>query len=269
MSTYVIGDLQGCLDPLIALLKTVQFDPKRDKVWFTGDLINRGPKSLETLRFVKQLGKQAISVLGNHDITLLAVAYGSIPFHPKHHTFTDILEAPDRDELIEWLRYRPLVHWDKTYQTLMSHAGIYPLWNRTEVTTLADELAQAFQQPDPKAFLTSLYGNTPSRWHPSLTGTERTRFICNSLTRMRFCNEQGDLELTCKNPPTDPPSGYQPWYSLKNRKPISEQIVFGHWAALNGQCPIQNIEALDTGCVFGRTLTALRLEDNQRFSQSA
>ncbi len=265
MATYAIGDIQGCFDPLQRLLDQVHFDPNQDTLWFTGDLVNRGPQSLETLRFIKSLKKSAITVLGNHDITLLAVASQAIPYQTKHHTFSDILEAPDRESLIEWLKAQPLLHYDPASNYVLVHAGLYPQWELPQALSYAKEVELALQSPTALEFLSHLYGNEPRQWNEALTGFDRLRFITNSFTRMRFCNLQGELELTCKENIDAAPTDYHPWFALTNRRNTQHKILFGHWAALKGHCSIPNVFALDTGCAWGNGLTALRLDDQQRF----
>lgn len=269
MSTYAIGDVQGCFQPLCTLLKKIAFNPKQDYLWFTGDLINRGPQSLETLRFIYNLRERITTVLGNHDLTLLAVAYGMVPYNSHHHTFKDILEAPDRDILIDWLRHQPLLHHDATLGYTMTHAGLYPAWDLTLALTLAKEAETALQGPHFKEYLANMYGNQPTHWKSDLTGFDRFRFIINSFTRMRFCDSTGGLELTLKESVHDAPSGYCPWFLDPNRVNTDLKIIFGHWAALMGKSNTQNIFALDTGCVWGHALTALKLEDEALFEVQA
>ncbi len=266
MSTYAIGDLQGCFESFIRLLEKIHFDPKNDTVWLTGDLVNRGPQSLETLRFVKSLGDRATTVLGNHDLTLLAVAYQVFPFDAAHHTFSDILEAPDKIELIDWLIHRSLLHWDKNLNFLLVHAGFYPKWDLPLLLSLAKEVEAELQGSASSLFLKNMYGNEPSIWNNQLQGYDRLRFITNCFTRMRFCSSEGELELTLKESVAHAPNGYLPWFSIPNPAISSLKIVFGHWASLEGKCDVTNVFPLVTGCVWGNCLTAMRLVDQILFS---
>lgn len=262
MSTYAIGDVQGCFDELQALLTHIQFDITKDSLWFVGDLVNRGPKSLETLRFIKNLPRAKV-VLGNHDLHLLALATGHTY---AHHTLNAILTAPDRDELIDWLRCVPLLHHDAALNFVMVHAGISPQWDLATAKACADEISQLLQSDHWRELINSMYGNEPNLWDVSLTGPARWRFIINAFTRMRFCDVNGRLDFTCDGPIGKQPAGYLPWFSVPNRRTVDAAIVFGHWAALSGEVDVSNIHGIDTGCVWGKTLTALRLEDRQRFS---
>ncbi|MFT6914380.1 MAG: bis(5'-nucleosyl)-tetraphosphatase (symmetrical) [Motiliproteus sp.] len=264
MATYAVGDLQGCLDELKALLAKVNFGAE-DQLWLAGDLVNRGPQSLETLRFVKDLGNQARAVLGNHDLHLLAVAFGTRKATRKD-TFDAILQAPDRDELLQWLRHLPLLHQDTAKGYLMVHAGIPPIWSLDQATDYAREVEAVLQSPLACEFFSNMYGNEPSRWKDSLDGWPRLRLITNYFTRMRFCNAKGKLELDTKTGLQNTPAGYAPWFSFSNRLTAAQRILFGHWAALEGRADAPNIYPLDTGCVWGGRLTALRLEDETYFS---
>jgi len=267
MSTYAIGDIQGCFKPLLALLDKIAFNPDQDYLWFTGDLINRGPQSLETLRFIYNLRDRVTTVLGNHDLTLLAVAYGMVPYNPHHHTFKDILEAPDQDVVIHWLRHQPLMHHDEKLGYTMTHAGLYPKWDLSLALALAGEAETILQGPYFTEYLAQMYGNKPTHWNSELTGFDRFRFIINSFTRMRFCDSTGALELTIKESANNTPSSYFPWFLAPNRVNTNLKIIFGHWASLMGKSNTKNIFALDTGCVWGGALTALRLEDGTFFKE--
>ncbi len=267
MSTYAIGDVQGCYESLRHLLDQVAFDPTQDELWFTGDLVNRGPKSLDTLRFIKSLNDRAITVLGNHDLTLLAVAFNAIPYDPKRHTFKDILDASDCDPLIEWLRHQPLLHHDAKLGYTMVHAGLHPAWDLALATHLAKEVETALQGSDVRTVLTKIYGNEPSLWDPELRGYDRLRFSTNCFTHLRFCSPAGQLEFNSKEGAHTAPAGYLPWFAIPNRKSQDLKILFGHWAALEGKCDTPNVFALDTGCVWGGYLTAMRLEDGKRFKE--
>ena len=267
MSTYAIGDIQGCMKQLKKLLKEIRFNAKKDTLWFCGDLVNRGPDSLETLRFIKQLGKSAAVVLGNHDLHLLAIAHGTGTCRRKD-TLHPILEAADKEELLSWLIQQPLVHTDERLGYMMVHAGIPPQWTPKDCVRYAKEVQLAIQGPKARQFFKHMYGNEPTCWDTSLKGQERLRTITNYLTRLRFCDPKGCMELDSKGNPEDAPLGYQAWYSYRQAKHDGLSIVFGHWAALEGTCPMKHIHALDTGCVWGGPLTAMNLETKQRFSVS-
>ncbi len=264
MSTYAIGDIQGCFEPLQALLKKIDFDPKQDTLWFTGDLVNRGPSSLQTLRFVKQLGSQAITVLGNHDLHLLAIAEGQAREKPDDH-LQDILYASDKDELLTWLRHRPIMHDDPELGFSMIHAGLPPQWDNTQARQLADELQAVLRSPKYVDFFKHMYGNKPKRWSAKLKGMERLRFITNCFTRLRYCQKDGSLCLKAKGPPGTQPAECLPWFSVKNRASAEMNIIFGHWSAL-GLYQEDGIFSLDSGCLWGQKLTAMRLEDQHYFS---
>lgn len=264
MSTYAIGDLQGCLEPLKKLLDKISYDPTRDQLWFTGDLINRGPQSLETLRYVSNLPSNTITVQGNHDLTLLAAYYGYIT-PSKSDTYQEILSAPDAGSLINWLCQQPLLHHDENLNFMMTHAGLYPLWNLGKAKSLALEV-QAILKNNTKLFLKHMYGNEPNIWDDTLTGWERTRFIVNAFTRMRFCTQAGHLDFSKKGGLDAPPKNGIPWFLHPNRKFIQQKIVFGHWAALSGKCHAADIFVVDSGCVWGNALTAMCLETEQMTS---
>ncbi|MGB0782938.1 MAG: symmetrical bis(5'-nucleosyl)-tetraphosphatase [Marinomonas sp.] len=265
MSTYVIGDLQGCLTPLVQLLEQIQYRPEQDKLWFAGDLINRGHESLETLRFIKSLGDNATVILGNHDLHLLAVSHGFGTLK-RGDTLTEILSARDRDELMDWLRQQPLCHYDKTLNTVMTHAGIPPCWSLEDTLTFAKEVETKLKSDTVDEFFATMYGNTPNQWDNTLMGLDRLRAITNYLTRMRFCDKNSKLDLKSKEGINTASKGYAPWFNYPTKLPEDCHIVFGHWAALEGKTQQDRIHALDTGCVWGGSLTALRLEDRQRFS---
>jgi len=265
MSTYAIGDIQGCFSTLQALLAKIHFDPKQDRLWFTGDLVNRGPQSLEVLRFIKDLGDQHDTVLGNHDLHLLAVAYG-VGKSAQKDTLQAILAAPDRHELIEWLRHRPLLHGGDHHHYVLTHAGIAPQWSLTQAIALAKEVETVLRSDRPELFLRHMYGNQPDQWQETLQGPERWRCITNYFTRMRFCYADGRLELAYKGKREHAPQDLMPWFLVPDRRNADVDILFGHWAALGGVTDIPHVYALDTGCVWGHALTAMRLEDQQRFS---
>ena len=264
MSTYAIGDIQGCYTELQRLLEHINFDPASDTLWFVGDLVNRGPDSLAVLRFVKSLGKQAISVLGNHDLHTLAVAHGHLKYH-RNDNIDDVLHAEDCDELMHWLRHLPLLHHDAELDFTMLHAGLPPQWNLATAQACAREVEAVLQGPDYVHFLEHMYGNEPASWDESLEGIERLRFITNCFSRLRYCDPQGKLALEEKGKPGKQPAGLLPWFDVPDRKSIDIRIVFGHWSTL-GTVESDTVYAIDTGCLWGGTLTALRLEDCHAFS---
>lgn len=265
MATYAIGDIQGCLSALQALLLIIDFDEGKDELWFTGDLVNRGPASLETLRFIKNLKGNHRIVLGNHDLHLLAIHHHA---HPgwEEDTLQSILTANDREELLGWLIQQPLLHYDEKLGFLMVHAGIAPDWTLATAQQLADEIKTILLSPSAREFFCNMYGNLPNQWHDSLTGWDRYRCITNYLTRARFCYPDGRLELRTKGKLVS--STLIPWFNIPSRVNKDLKIIFGHWAALGGVTNTPNIFALDTGCVWGYSLTAMCLEDGKRFSVS-
>lgn len=268
MATYAIGDLQGCFEPLQRLLAVIGFRPGADRLWFVGDLVNRGQGSLECLRFVHGLGAGATTVLGNHDLHLLA---GALAGHrlKKGDTLDDILAAPDRDTLLAWLRRLPLVHREDGY-TLV-HAGIPPQWTVAEAERLASEVQDMLRGPHIKTYLDAMYGNQPDRWSAALEGQARLRFVTNALTRLRFVGPHGELDMAEKRPPGAQATHLTPWYAVSDRRSAGEAIVFGHWATLQAAEPLDpahGVIHLDSGCVWGRSLTAIRLHDRCEFSVS-
>jgi bis(5'-nucleosyl)-tetraphosphatase (symmetrical) len=263
MSTYLFGDIQGCFDELQHLLDKINYDPNKDRLGFVGDLVNRGPKSLETLRFIKNLN-DPIVVLGNHDLYLLALAHGCVDKEPNQ-TLLPLLNAPDKNELLEWLRHQPLIYYNDQHSYLVVHAGIPPCWSITTALQCAHEVEQVLQGEHYQEYFTffeNMLGATPNIWHENLTGYERLRYIVNALTRMRFCTQSGKLDLDNKGI-TSTDSHYRPWFEWFEP---DIDIIFGHWASLQGQCHKKHFYALDTGCVWGETLTALRIEDKKLFS---
>jgi bis(5'-nucleosyl)-tetraphosphatase (symmetrical) len=261
MATIAIGDVQGCYDQLMRLLERAGFDERRDTLWFVGDLVNRGPQSLETLRFVQGLGARAITLLGNHDLNLLAVAAGVRKPH-RGDTNDAILAAPDREELLTWLRHRSMMHAGGGYA--MVHAGLLPQWSIGQALALAGEVEAALRGPEHRELLKRMYGNEPLRWRDDLAGYDRLRIIVNALTRMRLAAADGTLELDHKLGLDTAPAGYFPWYDVPGRASRGTPIVFGHWAAL-GLLVREDAVCLDSGCVWGRALSALRLEDRRLF----
>ena len=256
MAIYAVGDVQGCYDELCRLLDRLDIDTPNDEIWFTGDLVNRGPKSLETLRLVASLGESATVTLGNHDLHLLAGARDPRTAEPS---LIPVLNAPDAEELLEWLRHRPLAHYRPEMNTLMVHAGVPPAWDPLQTIRLAREVERRLQGDHWTDFFAQMYGQLPDRWSEDLQGMDRLRFITNALTRMRFCHADGRLEFSEKGPPGTQPGNLSPWFDLPDRATESVRIVFGHWASL-GLVKTKNIVGIDTGCVWGRELTAVRLD---------
>jgi bis(5'-nucleosyl)-tetraphosphatase (symmetrical) len=261
VATYAIGDIQGCLEPMERLLDKLRFDPARDTLWFVGDLVNRGPQSLEVLRFVKGLGARAVTVLGNHDFHLLVVAAGHVKQH-QSDTLDTVLAAPDRDELVDWLRHRPLVH--AAHGWLMVHAGLLPSWTVDKAIALAGEVEAMLHGDGCHEFLRVLYGDRPDRWSDELAGYDRLRVIVNAMCRMRVCTPDGQMEFAYKGEPGGMPPGYMQWFDVPVRASADTPILFGHWSA-NGLVKRRDVVALDTGCLWGRSLTAMRLEDQAIF----
>lgn len=264
MATYAIGDLQGCYAPLRDLLEEIGFNETRDRLWFVGDLVNRGPQSQEILRFVKALGSRAVTVLGNHDLHLLMVAEGRAKLH-KDDTLAAILEAPDREELLGWLRAQQMMHAEGDYA--MVHAGLLPSWSVPKALDLSHEVEEALRGSGYRSLMAHMYGNQPDRWDDALSGYERLRVIINVLTRLRICTADGRMELSHKGRIEDIPEGYVPWFAAPNRRSADKTIVCGHWSAL-GLLTEKNLVALDTGCLWGRRLSAVRLEDRKIFQVS-
>lgn len=252
MATYAIGDVQGCFDELQALLAKIRFSAA-DRLWFVGDLVNRGPKSLAALRFVRSLGDRAVTVLGNHDLHLVAQHEGFERGRPDD-TFAEVLGAPDRAEVVDWLRRRPLMHLEGDFA--MVHAGLLPQWSRERAFKLAGEVQTVLVGPSYREFFAHMYGSQPERWRDELAGWDRLRVIVNAMTRMRFCTRDGKMEFRAKG--RDAPDGYLPWYETRPRE--RGLLVCGHWSTL-GLKLTSSIALLDSGCVWGGALTALRLED--------
>jgi bis(5'-nucleosyl)-tetraphosphatase (symmetrical) len=264
MAIYAIGDIQGCFDELLLLLDKISFNEQSDQLWFVGDLVNRGAKSLETLRFVKNLGAAAITVLGNHDIHLLVTA--TFPERAKKKdTLNAIFTAPDKDELLDWLRHRPLFHYENGFGLL--HAGLPPQWDVAQTQAMATLAEAALRGADYQTFLAQLYGNQSDVWTDDLAGIDQLRFIINCFTRMRFCDKKGRLDFENSGEIGSQPAHLFPWFTLPERKSADTQLIFGHWSAL-GYHTQQNCFAIDTGCIWGRELTAIRLDSDsvQRFS---
>ena len=261
MATYAIGDLQGCFGSLQELLGEIGFREAEDRLWFVGDLVNRGPQSLEILRFVKALGERALSVLGNHDLHLLMVAEGHAKLH-RQDTLGAVLGAPDRDELLTWLRGLPLMHVDGDYA--MVHAGLLPSWSIDKAVELARETEHTLQGSGWRGLMAQMYGNQPDRWDDALSGHERSRVVINAMTRMRVCTVDGRMEFSHKGGVEDSPPGYMPWFAVPGRKSAGSTVICGHWSAI-GLRAEENLLALDSGCLWGQKLSAVRLEDRRIF----
>ena len=267
MPTYAIGDVQGCYTELRSLLRTCGFDVRRDRLWFAGDLVNRGPNSLDVLRLVADLGDRACVVLGNHDLHLVASARGVRRVRDKD-TFQDVLDAADGEALVDWLRGRPLAHLDPEREAVMVHAGIAPAWTVDEAFDHAAELSQALRAPDHPRLLEHMYGDDPDEWRDALAGFDRLRFITNAFTRMRYCHADGRLDFSETRPPGGQDPSLTPWFMLRDGDADRVRIVFGHWATLQLRTTLPrrlHVRHVDTGCVWGGSLTALRLDDDREF----
>jgi len=265
VAIYAIGDVQGCYTQLQKLLSKLNFNAEEDTLWFSGDLVNRGHQSLDVLRFVKNLGAGAVTVLGNHDLHLMAVAEGVTKYR-RHDTFKDILDAADRDDLLTWLRHQPLLHYDAALNMTMVHAGIVPQWSRHIATQCASEVEAVLRSSNYRKFFKHMYGDEPNLWSDSLTGWERLRFITNTFTRLRYCDKKGRQTLQVKGPLGSQPKGYLPWFNVPNRQSRGDTLLFGHWASL-GTGFFDNVIALDSACAWGGSLSALRIDvqDNRQF----
>jgi bis(5'-nucleosyl)-tetraphosphatase (symmetrical) len=272
MSTYAIGDLQGCYSELEELLDKINFDETNDQLWFAGDLVNRGPESLLCLRFIKSLGDKAKTVLGNHDLHLLAVANEVRKPHRKD-TFDEILDAKDSKELFNWIRQQPLLINDTELNFTMIHAGLTPQWTLEQAKELAQETETLIQSKQFDDFIQNMYGDQPDTWSEKLKGDDKHRFIINCLTRMRYIDKHGKLDLKETCAPGKQKKSLIPWYALPDRKTKKEKIIFGHWSTvlLGNEKDFKqyNVYPLDTGCLWGGTLTAMRLEDEELFSVSS
>ena len=259
MAIYAVGDVQGCHAELVRLLEIIDFDSAQDRLWLVGDLVNRGPDSLAVLRLVKSLGEAAITVLGNHDLHLLAVAE-NLASLSRSDTLDEVLNAPDRDELLDWLRHQRLLHVDGDF--VLVHAGLLPGWTIEQAAELAHEVEAVLRGSDHAKFFAHMYGNQPKAWSDDLTGYKRLRMITNALTRMRICTDNGEMEFRFKGEYPDIPAGYRAWYEIPGRASSKSTVIFGHWSAL-GLMVSDNVIALDTGCLWGGPLTAIRLEDRR------
>lgn len=262
MAIYAIGDVQGCYDELMGLLDKIRFNPGSDRLWFAGDLVNRGPKSLEVLRLVKSLGDSAVTVLGNHDLHLLALTQGNRS-HYKHGSLEEVLNAPDCHELIEWLRHRPVMYHHEKRGYSLIHAGLPPQWSLATAIACARELEETLRGPGFHHYCQEMYGNEPDLWRDDLEGVERLRFITNAFTRLRFCTRDGRLSMRDKGAPGSQPSGILPWFEMPERATRNDRIIFGHWSTL-GYKQTGNTWCLDSGCLWGGKLTALRLRKTRQ-----
>ncbi len=263
MAVYAIGDIQGCFDELQALLELIDFDPAGDRLWFAGDLVNRGPKSLETLRFVRGLGDAAVTVLGNHDLHLISHAHG-LSLDNDDHTLDAILQAPDRDDLTDWLCRQPLLHHDEALGFTMIHAGLPPQWDLQLARQCAREVEDVLRGDALADFIVHMYGNKPNRWSADLSGHDRLRFIINCFTRLRYCDTDGKLGLKHKGPPGSQPARLLPWFEIGHRASKDMKIIFGHWSTL-GPCNAPGIYPTDTACLWGGELTALRIDTEPEY----
>jgi len=259
MAVYAIGDIQGCYDPFRYLLDELAYEPASDTLWLTGDLVNRGPKSLKTLRFVRSLGDSALTVLGNHDLHLLALAAGKVHGGRRFESLKKILGAPDRDELMTWLRHRPLAHYDESLNTLLVHAGTHHDWDVRKTLSRAAEVEKELRSGKYKTLLGKMYGNSPTAWSGKLSGYKRLRFIINCLTRMRMVTAKGRINFSHSGSPFNARRNLMPWFDFKHRATADTRVVFGHWSAL-GLIVLPDLLSLDSGCVWGRQLTAVRLD---------
>lgn len=266
MATYLVGDVHGCFVELEALLAQVSFDPARDTLWLTGDLVARGPDSLRVLRFVRSLGSSVRMVLGNHDLHLLAV-YAGISRPKTKDRLEALLAAPDIDDLINWLRRQPVLQVDEDLKLVMAHAGITPQWDLDTAQMCAHEVESILSSDSYPLFLDAMYGDMPNNWLPELSGLPRLRFSTNVFTRMRYCFNGGQLDMMCKTPPAQAPSLLKPWFNLPGPVPSEYAIAFGHWASLEGKGAPEGIFALDTGCCWGGSLTLLHWETQRYYRQ--
>ncbi len=264
MTIWAIGDIQGCFDPLQRLLDKCRFDPAQDQLWMVGDLVNRGPQSLETLRFIRSLGPSAITVLGNHDLYLLMVAANAVPRRGKDDTLDPIFAAPDVAELLDWLKTQPLAHAQVLdgQRYVMVHAGLLPEWTADDALALSAEVSRHLRGPQFAPFLNALWGDSPLGWHKQLNELDRARVIVNAMTRMRFCSKQGVMDLKIKGKPENAPVGHVPWFEVPGRKTAKDTLVVGHWSAL-GLKMTPNLVALDSGCLWGGHLTAVSLPERE------
>jgi len=270
MSTYVVGDLQGCYSEFVSLLEAIEFNENKDLMYFVGDIVNRGPGSLKSLELVKKMVEKgcAQTVLGNHDLHLIATYHHVKRVKPKD-TIREIVEADHAESLISWLKAQPLIIYDKSFDTTICHAGIYPMWDREQATELAEEVHRVYNQKAPIEYLEAMYGDRPRKWKEKHKGNKRHRFITNCFTRMRFCDEKARLILGDEFKNKEAPKDGMPWYQIPDRPMAKQNIAFGHWAALEGVTGDPYAVSIDTGCVWGGSLTALCLDSGLRFHISA
>jgi bis(5'-nucleosyl)-tetraphosphatase (symmetrical) len=261
MAIFAIGDIQGCYDELARLIDKLRFDPNRDELWFVGDLVNRGPRSLDVLRFIRGLEDSSTVVLGNHDLHLLAARDDP---HRADKFLRQVLLADDAEELLDWLRHRPLMHYRPDLNTIMVHAGIDPAWDPLKAVKMARKVEKKLRGPKYRKFLCEMYGNKPAHWSDDLKGMERLRFIVNCLTRIRYCYPDGTLDFDRKGPPDENTKPLMPWFDVPKRASRSVRIVCGHWSSL-GLVERPNLLMIDTGCVWGRKLTAVRVDGPVKF----
>jgi len=265
MAIYAIGDVQGCYIELQLLLEKINYQQSQDVLWFAGDLVNRGPDSLAVLRFIKSLGDRAVTVLGNHDLHLLAVAAGCANNKPSD-TLTEILSAPDCDTLLDWLRLQPLIQHDSASGFTLVHAGLPPQWGLVDALRCAQEVETVLRGDDYRVFFKYMYGNKPSRWSVDLTGWGRRRFIVNCFTRLRYCDASGELYLNEKGLPGTQANDSVPWFEVPNRLSKEMKIIFGHWSTLRLSAISQRgVFPIDTGCVWGDALTAIKLQEKPEY----
>lgn len=268
MATYAIGDIQGCYGELCQMLEQIDFDPACDRLWLLGDLINRGRGNIEVLRLIMSFGPSAVTVLGNHDLHFLAICLGGHRTN-RTDTFQDVLEAPDCDEIADWYRQQPLLLVDAGLGYAMAHAGIPHLWSLEVASGLANEVETVLRSDEHRSYFEQLYGNRPDRWNSDLTGMDRWRLITNYFTRMRLLHTDGTLDFSHKGGLADAPAGLVPWFDLRAAAPLGIRLLFGHWAAIEGQTGHADLIGLDSGCVWGRFLTALCLETGEYSSVDA
>lgn len=259
MAVYAIGDVQGCYDRLLALVEKLEFDPQKDTIWFVGDMLNRGGQSLETLRYIKSLGDSAVAVLGNHDLHVLAQEIKPLNQRQRNPDLARILDAEDARELLDWLRHRALLHHDRKLNFVAVHAGIAPQWNLEQAKARARQVESELRGPNWKEIIARMYGNEPRAFSRKLKGIRRTRSIINIFTRMRFCDTRGSINFDAKGVPGTQPPGYYPWFEVPGSKPRDFRMVTGHWSAL-GRFHGMGLWGVDTGCIWGGKLTALRLD---------
>jgi len=262
MSIYAIGDVQGCLDHLQRLLEKIKFDPKKDKLWFSGDLVNRGPKSLETLQFIKDLGDSALTVLGNHDLHLLAMSAGNMRYLKKDDSLKQVLNAPDCDELTSWLKQQKLIHTDKNLKLSLVHAGIHPSWSIKKANKMARQVEAVLQSKQADNFLRNMYGNRPKTWNKAKKEYDKLRFIVNCFTRMRYVYRNGRLDFQYNSDVGSQPGRLIPWFLHPKSKLKKNKLIFGHWARLSIR-QTDNVYAVDTGCLWGGRLSALEINEKE------